>query len=266
MDDAACGVRMATAVCAHAILAASLNTCPSGALTLIATGSPPVQTVGTCVSTALQIPGPAGRLEARLDCPPEARLLRAVAVVCHPHPLHGGTLSNKVVHTLARGFNELGAASVRFNFRGVGDSEGVYADTVGETADLLAVLAWVQARYPGLPVWLAGFSFGAYVALRAVSGPERGSQPDCLVTVAPPVNFFDFSILQAPQLPWLLVQGDADEIVPAQQVLDWAAASRPSPALHTLEGAGHFFHGRLNELRDGLREWMSVGSGLAPPA
>lgn len=192
-------------------------------------------------------PGPAGaagRIETVVDLPAAAP--RAVAVCCHPHPLYGGTLTNKVIHTVARAFAARGAAAVRFNFRGVGASQGVHDHGVGETDDLVTVAAWARARWPGLPLWLGGFSFGAYVALR---GAPRLA-PSRLVTVAPPVGRWDFSDVEAPVCPWLVVQGSDDELVPAEGVVAWARALQPAARIVTLEGASHFFHGRLRELQD----------------
>ncbi|HSJ47370.1 MAG TPA: alpha/beta fold hydrolase, partial [Gammaproteobacteria bacterium] len=193
-------------------------------------------------------PGPAGRLEALIEEPALDRPPAGVAVLCHPHPLHGGTLQNKVVHTLARTCNALGLVAVRFNFRGVGASDGAYAETVGETEDLLAVLDWAQQQWPDLPLWLGGFSFGAYVALRAA---DR-SPVQQLITVAPAVNLFAKDPLPEVQCDWLLVQGDQDEIVPYAQVMEWVASLERRPRILELSGAGHFFHGRLNELRERL--------------
>ena len=157
-------------------------------------------------------------------------------------------MHNKVTYILARAFNDLGAVSLRFNFRGVGKSAGTFAAGVGETDDALAAVDWLSARHPGLPLWLAGFSFGAYVALRAQSArPVRR-----LVTVAPAVERFDTRVIQEPQCPWLLVQGDADEVVSAPAVLAWAASLKRPPHMAVLKGAGHFFHGRLNEVRDAV--------------
>jgi alpha/beta superfamily hydrolase len=130
------------------------------------------------------IDGPAGRLEARVEDPAPGSGPRVVGVVCHPHPLFGGTLQNKVVHTLARTLQELAAPTVRFNFRGVGASEGVHDDGRGEVDDALAVIAWARARWECEPLWLAGFSFGAAVALHACAT----ARPAALVTVAPPVK------------------------------------------------------------------------------
>jgi len=197
------------------------------------------------------IAGPAGTLQLREDMPDQAP--SAVAVICHPHPLHGGSLNNKVVHQLAKTLTELGAASVRFNFRGVGDSEGVYDEGRGELDDLLAVVDWAQLRWPGLPLWLAGFSFGGFIALR---GAQQRA-PQWLVTVAPAVNYFPDDSLDPAGVRWLLVQGDADDIVPADLVQAWTARLPHAPQLVLLEGAGHFFHGRLNELKQVISDAFS---------
>lgn len=191
-------------------------------------------------------PGPAGRIEGLLDDPDVPPV--AVAVVCHPNPVQGGAMQNKVAYMLARAFNDMGAVSLRFNFRGVGVSAGTFDNGAGETLDALAAMDWLSARHPGLPLWLGGFSFGAYVALRAQS--QRPVQR--LVTVAPAVQRFGASPIVPPVCPWLLVQGDADDVVPAQGVLAWAKAQPQPPKLAVLAGAGHFFHGRLNELREAV--------------
>jgi uncharacterized protein len=200
---------------------------------------------------SITLTGPAGPLEAQTLCPAKDTMA-ATAVILHPHPLHGGTMQNKVVHTLARAFGELGVASVRFNFRGVGASAGRFAHGEGETDDALAVLEWVRQQRPGSPIWLAGFSFGAYVALRAAV-PARVSG---LITVAPAVHLYDFSKLILPHQPWLLIQGEADEVVPVEAVRDWLADSTPSPQTLFLPDAGHFFHGRLNDLKSALHEFV----------
>ena len=194
------------------------------------------------------IAGPAGRLELLVEAPAHDTPPAGVAVLCHPHPLHGGTLQNKVVHTLARTCNALDLVAVSFNFRGVGGSEGEYADAIGETEDLHAVLAWAGEQWPGLPLWLGGFSFGGYVALRAAAHwPLRQ-----LITVAPAVTLFEQDPLPEVESDWVLVQGDQDDIVPYRQVMDWVATLPRPPRVLALAGAGHFFHGRLNELREHL--------------
>ncbi len=205
---------------------------------------------GTAAREALTLDGPAGYLEALLDTPPirpHAPLAPAVAVVCHPHPQHQGTMLNKVVHTLSRALSDLGIPVVRFNFRGVGASEGAYADGIGETEDVLAVAAWAQQRFPGAELWLAGFSFGAAVAIRAaLASPCRQ-----LISVAPPVARMAALLAGArPTCPWLLIQGEADEVVAAADVVAWARELAPPPDLVLLPDVGHFFHGRLTLLRD----------------
>lgn len=205
---------------------------------------PPVQRVS--------IAGPVGPLEAVVEEP--AAAVTRFAVVCHPHPQFGGTLDNKVVHTLARTLQELGLSTVRFNFRGVGRSAGSFSEGAGETEDALAVIDWSSARWPGARLWLAGFSFGGYVALRA------SLARDCerLITVAPPVQRFDFKELGVPRSAWLVIQGDADEVVDHRAVLQWTETLVPAPEVRVLSGVGHYFHGRLHELKDVVRAAVSA--------
>ena len=190
--------------------------------------------------------GPSGNIEGLLDDPDVVPA--AIAVVCHPHPLQGGAMQNKVAYMLARAFNDMGALSLRFNFRGVGKSAGVFDSGQGETDDALAAIDWLTAQHPGLPLWLGGFSFGSFVALRAQS--RRPVQR--LVTVAPAVERFDTKGIVQPGCPWLLVQGMADDVVSPQAVLGWAASLPKPPRTIEMAGAGHFFHGRLNELREAV--------------
>jgi uncharacterized protein len=210
----------------------------------------------------LAIEGPAGPLQALIETPqtePGAPLsVPAFAVVCHPHPLFGGTLDNKVVYTVARAFEQLGAPAIRFNFRGVGASAGSYDEGRGESEDALAIIRFGRQRWPGAPLWLAGFSFGGAVAARIAAA----ARPERLVLVAPGITRleradFDAARAAQPECPWLIVQGDADDVVPAPAVLDWAAgrqplAGVPPPTVSVLSGAGHFFHGRINELREAV--------------
>ncbi len=196
------------------------------------------------------IAGPAGEIEALIETPSPATP-DVFGVVCHPHPLFGGAMTNKVVHTVARSWQELGVPTLRFNFRGVGASQGRYDEGRGETDDALAVIAFGNRRWSGAALWLAGFSFGAYVALRAAAV----ARPDLLVIVAPPVGRWDFTPLRAPDCPWLIVQGDQDDLVDAAAVQSWARALRPGPRLEILPGAEHFFHGRLHELRNVVRDF-----------
>lgn len=199
----------------------------------------------------MSLSGPAGTLQAIVETPAGTTAVTRFGVICHPHPLHGGTLDNKVVHTLARAFQQLGLATIRFNFRGVGQSAGHYDEGRGEAADVLAIVAHGRSLWPGARPWLAGFSFGAGVAIRSAvqAAAER------LVTVAPPVARLEQADFPAPDCPWLLVQGDADEVVDARAVLEWVARLSPAPALRVLAGAGHFFHGRLDDLRETVLTW-----------
>lgn len=205
----------------------------------------------------LTLNGPAGQLEGLLDAPAQCDGSR-VAVICHPHPVYGGTMSNKVVHTLAKVCNELGVLSVRFNFRGVGASEGRYDEGRGETLDTLAVIRWVQERWPSAKLWLGGFSFGGAIALRAAAQVQP--PPERIVTVAPAIGRIDLSGLALPTYPWLIVQGDRDELVDARGVQAWAEGLDPKPELALLPGVDHFFHGRLNDLRDAVVRWVRATS------
>jgi len=199
------------------------------------------------------IDGPAGALEARIEEPLPGGAPAAVGVVCHPHPLYGGTMQNKVVHTLARAMQELGAPTVRFNFRGVGASGGSYDGGVGELEDALAVCAWARRRWHCETLWLAGFSFGSAVALQAA----QFVQPHALVTVAPPVGRIIVTPVARPACPWLVVQGDSDELVDVTQVRKWVGDFVPPPQLVVLDGAEHFFHGRLGDLRAAVLGFLS---------
>jgi alpha/beta superfamily hydrolase len=187
------------------------------------------------------VAGPGGAVECAIDAP--TGMSRGVAVICHPHPQHGGTMDNKVVQTLARAFTQLGYTAVRFNFRGVGASAGAWAHGPGEIDDAMAVVAALRA--PGLPLVLAGFSFGAYVASHAAARLAAGGvAAERLVLVAPAASRFDM----VPVSPdTLLIHGEADDVVPLAAVFDWA---RPqSLPVTVIPGAGHFFHGQLTLLR-----------------
>lgn len=185
----------------------------------------------------LLLPGRAGSLEVVLNDPGATR--RALALIAHPHPLHGGTLDNKVVQTLAKHFFGQGCVAVRMNFRGVGASEGVFDQGVGETQDWLLAAHSMSERFGGLPLALAGFSFGAFVQARVA----EQLQPSRLILVAPAVRHFPI-----PRVPeyTLVVHGEEDDVVPLQDVLEWA---RPqSLPVVVVPGAGHFFHGKLTDL------------------
>jgi alpha/beta superfamily hydrolase len=199
------------------------------------------------------IQGPAGALEAIVE--ESAVAGSSYAVVCHPHSLFGGTMDNKVVTTVARALHETGIPTLRFNFRGVGASAGAFDEGVGETADADAVAAWGRERWPGRDLVIAGFSFGAYVAMRLAL--QR--VPRHLITIAPALERFNAFGMAVPRCPWLVVQGDADDVVDPRAVINWVNGLDPKPRLVVLTGVGHFFHGRLNELRDAVVDAIRSG-------
>ena len=200
-------------------------------------------------SSIVLLAGPAGVLELAVDrseCPPRP----AVAIVCHPLPTEGGSMHNKVVTMTARALRELGIDTVRFNFRGTGGSAGTFDQGNGESEDLRAVAAWVRAQRPGVELWLAGFSFGAYVTLRVAAS----LQPAFLLSIAPPVGrSWDFSALALPTCPWLVIQGEADEIVDPLVVFAWLDALPEPPQLVRMPDTGHFFHRKLIDLRGAIK-------------
>ena len=204
---------------------------------------------------ATEIAGPTGRLEALLE-EPESANTEAFAIVCHPHPLHQGTMNNKVVHTVARAVNLTGRPALRFNFRGVGKSAGRYDNGDGETEDLLAVVDWGKQRWPGARLWLAGFSFGSHVALRAAQIVE----PDRLILVAPPVTRFSVSEKLSPRCPWLVIQGENDELVDFKAVASWTRQLSPQPMLKLMPVSDHFFPGRLRALKETVMGFLGVKS------
>jgi alpha/beta superfamily hydrolase len=190
-------------------------------------------------STARQmIEGPAGAIECAIDVP--AGALRGTAIVCHPHPQHGGTMDNKVTQTLARAFVMLGWRSVRFNFRGVGASDGAWNDGIGEIDDALAVIAAFEA--PSFV--LAGFSFGAYVAAQAATQLPAAAKPNRLVLVGPSTQK---QALPAVPADTVVIHGETDDVVPLAATLAWARAQ--SLPVIVFPGVGHFFHGQLGLLK-----------------
>ncbi len=203
--------------------------------------------------TRSRIAGPAGALEVALNVPEAAP--RGIALVAHPHPLQGGTLDNKVAQTLARTFVALGYASVRFNFRGAGNSEGAFDDGIGETADALAALAFAQREFTAVaatPPVLAGFSFGSYVQTRVAHEVTA----ERLVLVGPAIKRFPVEHVPADTI---VIHGEQDDVVALADVLDWA---RPQQLpIVVFPGCGHFFHGRLGQLqRVIIGQWEPAGS------
>jgi len=204
----------------------------------------------------MMIEGPAGLIEADIQAveKPDAPM----AIICHPHPLFGGTMNNKVVTTLARTFHECGAHVVRFNFRGVGKSEGQHDEGRGEFQDLLAVYEHVRTEFPGSKLWLAGFSFGGWIATKGA----LQLSPEKLVLVAPMVSRLREENISALSCPWILVQGEQDEVVDPAEVFAWVNSlpENQKPVLIRLPEAGHFFHGQLQVLRERLKGVLSIRS------
>jgi uncharacterized protein len=188
------------------------------------------------------IDGPAGSIEIALSIPNDS-LTKGLAFICHPHPVHGGTMDNKVVQTLAKAFFEMGCAVMRFNFRGVGRSNGSFDEGIGETEDAAAALAYAREHVPqafNLPTIAAGFSFGCFVQSRLL--PR--SNPARLVLIGPAVKRFEIADVPTGTI---VVHGEEDDVVPLADVMNWA---RPQLLPVTVfPGAGHFFHGRLVELK-----------------
>lgn len=201
----------------------------------------------------LELDGPAGRLEAILQ-ERDAHDHTLVAVVCHPHPLYGGTLHNKVVHRVGAVLHALGAAVMRFNFRGVGHSAGTYDRGAGELEDARAALAAVRARYPLARVWAAGFSFGSWIATRlAAEDPEV----ERLVVVAPPVGTMSFDVMRTLATPKLVIQGSADDTCPPHQLHAQYSGWAEPKALVEIPGATHFFDRQLAQLGHALEEHLT---------
>lgn len=205
------------------------------------------------------IDGPAGRIEAILK-EPTAPAARA-AVVCHPHPLYGGTMHNKVVYRIAKAFEKAGFAVLRFNFRGAGRSEGKHDYGRGEQEDLRAAIDFMEEKYPNAEVWIAGFSFGSAVMLRAACGD---ASVRAIVAAGAPVSKYDFAHIVECSVPKLFVQGSLDEFGSPADLRRFVERLSEPKELKIIEGADHFFEGRLDELEQtvsGFIEnvWSSAG-------
>lgn len=195
------------------------------------------------------IKGPVGQLEA-IVAPPSAEKAKIMVIICHPHPLYGGTMENKVVTTAGRAFHDLGLWHIRFNFRGIGKSNGQYDEAKGEIEDLLAVMAWTKENFPDYEIWLAGFSFGSYIAMQAALR-EPITQ---LITIAPAINLFSFADADKLKSPWLLLVAEQDELVPIADVKNWLSQLKRPIQTIIFPQASHFFHGKLVELREELKQ------------
>lgn len=208
----------------------------------------------------MQIPVSHGRLEANLR---EAEgPLRGAAVMCHPHPLHGGTMHTKAVFRAAQALSEAGLHVARFNFRGVGTSTGSYEEGIGEQDDVRAALDWLEDRYPDLPLLVGGFSFGSFVGLRVGAEDKRVK---ALLGLGLPVEMWDFSFLQGVAKPLLVIQGEKDQFGGGEKVADYLEGIRGGPkegprvTLVRIPGSDHFFNDRFDELQEAVREWFEEG-------
>ncbi len=208
-------------------------------------------------SDKFTLTGGAGKMECLLDLPPEAP--RGIALVAHPHPLYGGTMDNKVAATLARTFVALGYVAARFNFRGVGASEGVHDNGHGETDDMLVMLEHMQAQYPGLPVALSGFSFGTFVQAQLQQRLiAQGRPAERLVLVGTAAGKWPMPDVPADTI---LIHGELDDTITLAQVFDWA---RPQDIpVVVIPGADHFFHRKLGHIKSWVVQLWRHG-GVQP--
>ena len=190
------------------------------------------------------------RLQASLTAIPDHDYAH-IAVLCHPHPLFEGTMNNKVVTTLGRTFRDLGAAVLRFNFRGVEESLGDYDEGRGEVDDALAAVAFMQSRYPNAKLWLGGFSFGGYVALKA----SLSSEPAGLVLVAPAASRFPMADVQSTVPTWVAFNRDDDTVEPASMQA-WVNSQHQPPSTYLCNEGGHYYHGALGPLKRELTGWL----------
>jgi alpha/beta superfamily hydrolase len=198
--------------------------------------------------------GPAGRLEAILWTPSAAAPPPLAAVVCHPHPLFGGTMHNKVVYQAAKSLDALGIPVLRFNFRGVGLSAGAHARGFGELGDVRAALDFLASEFPDVPLLLAGFSFGSWVGMRVGCGDPRVSH---LIGLGIPVNSTDFLFLRQCDKSKLFVHGSNDEHGAIEKVKALIPALPGENRLVVVEGADHFFAGKLDQLNRAITAWFT---------
>lgn len=210
------------------------------------------QTIGKVPHYHFLFDGPAGKFEALLAVPAIENTYNAIAVVCHPHPLFEGTMHNKITYIIAKTLNDIGVPTLRFNFRGVEKSDGHYGDGEGEKDDLLSAIKKMQTMFPEHHLWLGGFSFGSCMVLKVCH--EQNAQQ--LITVAPPVKAEYFTNITPPEQHWLLLQGLADEVVNAQDVLEWCSTLTSPPTIKTYEDVGHYFHRRLPDIKNAILEHL----------
>lgn len=205
-----------------------------------------------------EIPGPMGRLEALLDLP--CGVPRAAAVFAHPHPMQGGTMHTKVVYHAAKALARVGCAVLRFNFRGVGRSAGSFDAGLGEADDYRAGLDYMAGRFPGLPVWSGGFSFGAWIALTVGAADPRVA---VLIGIAPLVDRYDFSALGTCPKPKFFIHGELDELVSIKDMRRAYATMAEPKELVDIDGASHLFEARTAEVADALEGLLADFDGAA---
>jgi uncharacterized protein len=218
--------------------------------------------------TLLEIPGPEGRLEARLDVPPVDRQTdsaglvaaaapdgpRAAVVLAHPHPLHGGTMNTKAVFQAAKAFTRIGCAVLRFNFRGAGISSGAFNNGPGEMADCRAALDFVQAQFPRAPLWCGGMSFGAWVSLTVGAEDPRVTT---LIGIAPPLTRYDFDAVRTSVKPKFFIHGEFDEICPLKDMRTFYARAAEPKELVVIDAADHVFDGKVSEVADAVEDLLA---------
>ena len=199
-----------------------------------------------------EIPGPAGPLEALLDLPGGEP--RAVAVFGHPHPQHGGTMHTKALYQAAKAMPRIGVAALRFNFRGVGRSAGTFGSGAGEKDDFRAALAFAEGRFPELPIWAAGMSFGSWVAMTVGADDARVS---LLLGVAPPVDRYDFDVLKTCTLPKFIIHGESDELISIREIRKFYAQIPEPKELATIEDANHLFEGKTSLVGEAVEDLLA---------
>jgi len=195
----------------------------------------------------MRLEGQAGGLEALYQ---KGEAGKPAVVICHPHPLYGGTMWNKVVYWMARSFEDMGWTVLRFNFRGVEQSEGSWDEGRGESDDVVSALDWLQGEHPDAPLYVAGFSFGTYAGLLAA---HRDARVQGMVAVAPAVNLWSFDFMLDETRALTVISGTADEIVPFEQVQAWIDKMPRHVRFHSIQGAGHFFPAHMDEMMGVLK-------------
>jgi alpha/beta superfamily hydrolase len=199
-----------------------------------------------------EIAGPVGPLEALLDLPEGEP--RAVAVLGHPHPLHGGTMHTKALYQAAKALPRIGVAALRFNFRGVGRSAGVFDAGPGEKEDFIAALSFMNGRFPDLPIWAGGMSFGAWIAMTTGAEDTRVS---LLLGIAPPVDRYDFDALKTCTLPKFIVHGESDELISIKEIRKFYSQLPEPKELVTIEDGTHLFEGKTSLVGDAVEDLLA---------